>query len=40
MISIYNYILLVTYVYQNSNKNFIVSEIYDYSLKNSWTSKF
>ena len=34
MISIYNSILLITYVYQNSNKNFIVSEIYDYSLQN------
>ena len=34
MISIYNSILLITYIYQNSNKNFIVSEIYDYSLQN------
>jgi hypothetical protein len=34
MISIDNSILLITYIYQNSSKNFIVSEIYDYSLQN------
>jgi hypothetical protein len=34
MISIYYSILLVTYVYQNSNKNFIVSENYEISLVN------